>query len=219
MGSIKITEVIRFVKADSGITYVQPESHKEYCHHCDYSHNEDLKQYSGLDIEIRRQCPACNGRGKIKGTRLYKGKEQNIRKRCPQCNGHGVIDLPEVNVLGKCPKCNGTHIVTKTSSVCDTLTDADVQTMFELIDWNDSVVEERDETFNEGYLGIGLVGGCTDYGRYLDMTNEQFYEEVKNNFINGYHQYVHFVKKDKVPTAIKIQKHRSGWNLKPIYNS
>ena len=89
--------------------------------------------------------------------------------------------------------------------------------MFTLIDFEDTFVENRNESFNEGFLGIGLVGGITDYGRYLALTPAQFHKEVEDNFLNGYHQYIHFVKEGKLPAAIKIKKHKSGWVLKPVF--
>ena len=73
-------------------------------------------------------------------------------------------------------------------------------------------------SFNEGYLGIGVVCGCTDYGRYKKMPPDEFKEEVKQSFLRSYRQYVTILKDGKLPFEILIRRGESGWNAYPIYN-
>jgi hypothetical protein len=213
----------RFIKTDLGIIYKDPVTYKIECDHCNYSTRDWGRdagnvEFDGKEVQHTETCATCNGKGKIKGERKYKGAIQKIKKTCSDCNGHGWKELETPLILGPCKHCGGTHIETKTASLCDWMTKDDLDMVFELIDWDDSVILNRDANFYEEYLGLGIVCGVTDYGRYKSMSPEQFKTEVTESFYRFGHQYISIYKKEKFPFVLKISKHNSGWMVKPIYN-
>lgn len=199
-------ELTRLLKIDDKIVYNDNGVFKD----CMCTYNQE---YEGLSISYTDICTTCNGKKTFSSMR---GNKQ-INVKCKTCGGDGYVRLDKPKINGKCEICNGTlkdYNILKT----DTIHVDDVKLLSELIDFeNTKGSENTKQTFNEGYLGIGIVGGITDYGRYLKMSEEEFKQEVLKNFLSGYHQYCHFIRRDKMVNSIIIKKHDSGWSLIPIF--
>lgn len=179
---------------------------------CNCTYTRDGK-YAGLSVQFAEPCTECNSKGWVKGTRGGKP----IRKKCPSCKGSRYIYFDEPKVLGKCPECKGS--LKKKPSITDNVHIADKRFLFNLIDFDSTTGSANTEqTFNEGYLGIGLIGGITDYGRYLKMNQDEFKMEVHKHFVDsGFLQYAHIVKDGNVLSKIRLHKNNSGWSLIPVF--
>jgi RecJ-like exonuclease len=179
---------------------------------CMCTYNERYPELIGKKYSFTEKCEKCNGTGKIPGIRGGK----KINKKCPDCEGNSYITLEKPIIFGNCPECDGKKYHSNVNT-CDNITKKDISLLYDLIDF-ENMRKSENSTFNEEYLGFGIVGGVTDYGRYLKMSPEEYKEEVKSNFINGYHQYVAFLNKNKdVCKSIKINKTSSGWFLYPCF--
>lgn len=164
---------------------------------------------TGIRKNWTRTCIVCNGKGKL----LPLPGKKNKRK-CKKCEGHGYVslDIPDEFPCERCEQ-KGILPVDRTSKI---EIKEHLDQMFNLIDFENNIAGKQ--TFNEGYLGFGIVGGVTDYGRYLKMSSDEFKQEVKENFYNGFHQYCHYENKDRnLPIKIIIKKTSSGWFLYPIF--
>lgn len=177
---------------------------------CTYNEHPELigKKYSWT-----KKCEHCGGTGKIKGLRSGK----TINKKCPVCGGNGYNRLDEPIIHGNCTVCDGLLYHSKVNT-CDNVSKKDIELLLNLIDF-DNVHISKQSTFNEEYLGIGIVGGVTDYGRYLNLNPDEYKESVIKSFRDGYHQYISFLnrKTSEVCNIIKINKTPSGWSLYPIF--
>jgi hypothetical protein len=114
----------------------------------------------------KKVCWDCKGSGKKTQNVLCPHYHQPVRKFggiCPVCksknrNDHKIIRTEVVT----CYECEGTGET--------------MPNMYESLDFSDLIqyIEIKtftgmhNSSFNEGYLGIGIIGGYTDYGRYLD---------------------------------------------------
>jgi hypothetical protein len=161
----------------------------------------------GKEYEYTKQCHECNGQ-----KRFLKGKR---RYACKTCKGSGYVMRDERLETGACTRCKGTRQVPLTAY--DSMTDEDKEWIFANLFNFEKPYARPTSSFNEGYLGLGIVCGVTDYGRYQKMTPDEFYQEVKENFMRGYNQYVSILKDGKLPAEILIKKGNSGWFAYPIY--
>jgi len=185
------------------------------CSVCTYG---DEKNF-GLAVKHSYTCPTCKGKKRLPGTRTYGGKTQRIMKRCSDCGGNGFKMYEEAIVIGTCPHCEGKLYETKVS-IYDSTIREDLELLYELIDFEGTYTGAQ--TFNESYLGVGLCGGVTDYGRYLELSPDDFKKEVYKNFVEGHgRQYLTYMK-DHDPTKlcdkIIIKKSRSGYTLYPVWD-
>lgn len=161
----------------------------------------------GLSRLHAKKCPTCGGKGTVPN-----GKRN---RRCSECKGQCHVSC-EPYVVGICVNCNGTR--QEPTTAYDNMTDADKEWIFENLFNFDKPYAQPASSFNEGYLGIGIVCGVTDYGRYQKMSPEEFREEVKKNFFDHYCQYVAICDKQmSLPKEILIRKTSSGWFAYPIY--
>lgn len=161
----------------------------------------------GKEYQHTTKCLDCNGKGKnLKNGRNY---------RCKPCFGNGYTYLAESIVTGDCKRCNGTSQVP--ADRFNSMNAIDREIIFGLFNF-DKPYTAQTSSFNEGYLGIDIVAGVTDYGRYTDMTPAEFKVEVKQNFTSGYMQYVSLLDRNgNLPKEILIAKKRSGWFAYPVY--
>jgi RecJ-like exonuclease len=162
----------------------------------------DGKSYSHIE-----DCKACRGKGKIpSGSRNYK---------CKTCSGNGYVRLETPTLQGDCRHCKGTQKVPLERH--STISKEEKEWIFENLFNFEKEYAAGYNNFNEGYLGIGVVCGVTDYGRYISMTPQEFKEEAKQRFLEGYLQYVSLTDADQLPAEILIRKGKSGWFAYPIY--
>ena len=163
----------------------------------------------GKDYQYVETCYTCNGeKFSLKGKRRY---------ACKTCRGAGYVMREKPLLTGNCRTCNGTREVPLTSY--DQVTDEDKQWIFNHLFNFDKPYTRPTSSFNEGYLGLGIVCGVTDYGRHLKMTPEEFYQEVKENFMRGWCQYVSIMEDGKLPTEILIKRANSGWFAYPVHEN
>lgn len=111
-------------------------------------------------------CWECNGTKEVEHNILCPHYHKTVRKfggKCPVCNAknqhsHKVIGSEII----PCPRCNATGEI--------------FPNMYSSLDFSDLIQYIEIKTyeglhmsnFNEGYLGIGIIGGYTDYGAYID---------------------------------------------------
>jgi len=181
-----------------------------------WSRFKDRSDLNGKSFDWRETCQTCKGKGKIKGTRKYRGKDQIITKRCPDCKGDGWFAVEPHNIR-PCDHCGGTHKLSdkRHINICNWPTQNDRKLLAELIDFDN--FESGPQSFNDEYIGWGICGGVTDYGAYLNLTEEQFRAEVIDNFLKRGDQYTTFMRNGVVCNRIRIKKSRSGYTLYPCY--
>lgn len=159
---------------------------------------EDGRQY-----EYATTCTACNGNKKVpskNGNRLFK---------CKPCSGSGWVSLENRVDVGVCRKCEGTLKVPLT--ITDVINSEERDWVFNnLFDFNAPYTGSYSE-INEGYFGFNIVCGCTDYGRYKLLSEDDFRSMVKESFDKTYIQYISLMKNNKLPTKIVIRRGDSGW--------
>jgi len=167
------------------------------CSWCD-----DGKQYIFTET-----CKTCDGKKRfLKGNRRYK---------CKTCSGTGYTMLDQRIEDGACRHCEGTRKLPL--GAYDNMTEEDKHWVFVNLFNFDKPYTKPTSSFNEGYLGFGIVCGVTDYGRYKKLTPEEFKEEVRESFMNGWLQYITLTGKEGyLPTEILIRKGDSGWFAYPI---
>jgi len=175
------------------------ENRTHECSFCD-----DGKKYAYTET-----CVDCNGNKKfLKGSRHYK---------CKTCAGNGYTMLEKRIEVGACSHCDGKQYVPLTCF--DNIQEEDRQWIFDNLFNFEKPYTAHTSTFNEMYLGFGIVCGITDYGRYKNMTPSEFKEEVKSIFMNDFCQYASILNKEgHLPTEILIKKGESGWNAYPVYD-
>jgi len=197
---------------------------------CTYiAHNDRItEECIGKTFEIFKPCPECDAKGYIKKEKKAFGKMQMCKVKCEHCNGDGRIWFEKPIITGVCPKCNGKLYETKVS-VYDSAIEADLAILYEIIDFEGTY--EGKQTFNESYLGIGLCGGITDYGRYLKLNPEEFKQEVWKQFVQSHgRQYLTWMKmttkngrREYDPELfcdkIIIKKSSNGWTLYPVWDN
>lgn len=121
----------------------------------------------------------------------------------------------------ECSICNGAKQLD--TDFCSNVSKEDRQTLCDMIDFA-TPYDGASSGFNEGYLGLGILAGVTDYGRYRDMTEDAFQAEVKRHVMEYHLQYATFAKKDKanpgqfiIPKKFTVRKGQGGWFVYPQY--
>lgn len=172
------------------------EGRTRECNRC-----EDGKNYIYTE-----DCRTCGSTGKIKqGTR---------NRKCSECGGNGYKRLPEKIEDGLCHTCGGSRTVSL--GEYDSVLKEDKEKIWGLFNFEKPFTGGF-SSFNEGYLGMGIVCGVTDYGRYKKMTEEEFRGEVKESFMGGWLQYISIMRDKKFPLEILIRRGESGWHAYPIF--
>lgn len=165
--------------------------------------------HDGKILHFTEPCENCRSTGWVKKP----GKKR--KSRCLVCDGTKHVRLLQPKVYKDCENCSGQGV--RPINMYDQITKEDKELIFSLLfDFTEYL--HGKSTFNEEYLGFGLIAGVIDYGRYLSMNNEQFIDEVKKNFMSRYIQYVSIHKNEKLPIKIIIKKHSTGWSALPIYD-
>lgn len=133
--------------------------------HKGYTYNTESRQITFTEVE----CSRCKGTGEIEqgiSCPLYwKPVKKYPNHKCPHCgaknkDSHGLIG----NEIVKCDKCHGTGKFT--AGMYDSLDFQPVMKYIEVKILNGVHVA----SFNESYLGIGIIAGVTDYGDYMDKS-------------------------------------------------
>jgi hypothetical protein len=130
--------------------------------------------FDGYDYETETRqvtfknqvCWECNGTKEVEHNILCPLYHKPVRKyggKCPHCNAknqhsHKVIGSKII----PCPRCNATGEIM--SDMYSSLNFSDLIQYIEIKTFEGVHMS----SFNEGYLGIGIIGGYTDYGRYID---------------------------------------------------
>jgi hypothetical protein len=133
--------------------------------------------YDGLeyDTETRqvtftdKVCWDCKGTTKVTRYDLCPNNHQVTHgKPCKYC---GAKNRHSHQVVGShvetCSMCKGTGLIRT-----DLYTMVDLRGLFENVEVKFGTAH-RSGNLNEGYLGLGILAGCTDYGRYLTTENPQ----------------------------------------------
>ena len=165
---------------------------------------------NGLTYSYTENCTECQGE---RAYRVIKGKR---RYKCPTCSGRGYRMLSERKLKGTCTRCNGTYKIPRTAY--DDSSQEEKQWIFDNLFNFEKPYTGQSSNFNEQYLGLGTYTGCTDYGRNLKMTPEEFKKEVYNSWMSGYNQPIGLVSKEGyLPKEVLMRRHKNGWTAYPIY--
>lgn len=175
---------------------------RKNCHGC----------YGSGTTATKISCPTCKGTGR--GPRGGRGK-------CLNCFGSGHSWDHENRAI--CQRCDGIN-----------------PDKHEAEDWTDRVpaealnalaveyvTQDRAGTFNEGFLGLGSLWSCTDYGRAWDaLTGPNgprnvvpFLAKVVKELLDGGTQACKLLPKDydrksqtqTLPAGVIVQVHRNGY--------
>lgn len=161
----------------------------------------------------RKTCPTCNG--------TRRGKRGKVNA-CKDCFSGMVVDPTKAVV---CEGCNGTTIIPETDT--DYASAEFMQQVFKLAPIT-VTTQNRGQSFNETYIGLGLFYGCTDYGRANDAykTNPQaFVASLPDMLAKERHQYSSFTKTDKTTGIITLCSAfvavitNDGMNIRPVFNT
>jgi len=171
---------------------------------------KDCSCDAGLTYSYTEKCPECHA---DRNYRITKGKR---KFKCPTCTGKGYVMLSERKLNGTCTRCNGTARIQRTAY--DNSTEEERQWIFDnLFNFNKPYTGQSSD-FNEQFFGIGTYTGCTDYGRNLKMTTEEFKLEVYRSWMSGYNQPVGLVNKEGfLPLEVLMRRHSNGWSAYPIF--
>jgi hypothetical protein len=162
---------------------------------------------TGKQYRHAEDCKDCNGKGKI--------KTYGRNKKCKTCDGRRIVYLETPKLVGDCHYCKGTG--RRSFDLYREALKADLEWIFDnLFNFKDPY-EGRTSEFNEQYLGLGLIAGIVDYGRYLSMTEDEFKNEVKYHFLTRHNQYISLTKNGKLPKEVRIKRGRSGWSAYPVW--
>lgn len=197
----------RFTQTSNGLIYSKENIFRQ-CFHC---YHEKFPELLGKSYTFADVCPTCQG---AKTILKFEKKGRICSKKCYTCFETGIVKRDTPKILGICQYCNGTLKIEAKDT--DSLSKEDAELLSTLIDFKNTFTQSN-TPFTEEYLGIGICGGITDYGRYLKMTEEEFQQEVKQHFINRHNQYCAFLKGNQVVKAIGVYKSKSGWTLKQIF--
>lgn len=116
------------------------------------------------------ECWNCKGSGKDKRFNLCpndgRGNKGFIKGKCKHCEttraaNHNRLESFKVTRCAFCDNSSGLKLYNEFDSSVDAGLLAD---NIELIVLDNS---NQGSTFNESYLGLGLIGGVTDYGSYI----------------------------------------------------
>ena len=128
---------------------------------------------------------------------------------CWNCSSDSYKPVP----THTCSICNGTKQLDMDR--CSNVTDEDRRTLCDMIDFV-TPYQGKASGFNEGYLGIGILAGLTDYGRYMKMTEAAFHDEVKSHVMKYHLQYAGLTNKDGImPKKFVVRRGQSGWFVYP----
>lgn len=160
----------------------------------------------------RKNCPKC------KGTRRG---PRGGRGGCRECFNGKVADFD--NPV-QCPRCEGTKEVEETycsrpseDIVRQILENREIRVFF----------AQRGMSFNESYLGLGLIGGCTDYGRTwkeLESRSQEvidtFIKKVYEEIVRRSNQVCHITKSKNDLTLFHhavIIVNPDGYSVRPSF--
>lgn len=152
-----------------------------------------------------KPCPKCRGTNRTKGGT---GKGQ-----CRHCFQGRIVDF---NTWETCGRCNGTG-----TNQADRYSYVPKVVMTEIL--RDMPIRihrsGRRQTFNEAYLGIGLVYGCTDYGRYKQLSDEELADHVRKGMSEQSTQGTNICRKEdnRICTAIDVLCHDQGYSVQAAW--
>lgn len=172
-----------------------------------------MKIENGKLIYEETVCWDCNGTLKVTRHTLCPNWGKPVNKfpnrECPDCKsnnkhshqtvGSYIIECQTCNATGKIMENAYTHISQDQWNV--------LQSNFKF-----SVVRmNRGATFNESYLGLGALYGCTDYGRITAKTDEEILKIVPTD---GHPcQPVGWMKKGELPKELIILVRNDGYSV------
>jgi RecJ-like exonuclease len=144
--------------------------------------------YDGLDYDTdtrkvtftKKVCWDCKGTGLVTRAVLCPryGRKQ-AGKACEHCGSKSQHNHKAIgDKIVKCSTCVDGYILS------DMYTSVNVTALLQHIDF-EFTTSRRSTSFNEGYLGIGVFAGCTDYGRYMEGGNPK--ENIMKDLNNSFH--------------------------------
>ena len=151
-------------------------------------------------------CHQCNGAGRFDyGVACPNYGRKMHGKHCKYCGSRNQFDHKMIGTENRvCGRCNGKgYLEVDNFSFCDASS---------LIPFITVTVmhANRGETLNEGFLGIGLLAGCTDYGASINWTKEQFVDEIVKDC--QFTQLGNLVSTEGyLPTNIIVVVRNDGW--------
>lgn len=114
-----------------------------------------------------------------------------------------------------CSICNGSKSLVMDR--CSSVTEDDRKALCDMIDFA-TPYNGKSSGFNEGYLGLGILAGITDYGRYMKMTEAEFQAEVKGHVMKYHLQYAGLTNKaGDLPKKFTVRRGQSGWFVYPVF--
>ena len=147
-----------------------------------------------------KTCPKCHGTQRTKGG---KGKGH-----CNACLRGTVVDTTK---RVPCGRCNGTNSVP-----ADRYTAIPKTVLAEILNIVPIRIHRsgRKQTFNEAYLGYGMICSVTDYGEYKQKTDEQLVEYIKKELSDDYIQACKLLdRQERLCTSIGVYCNNNGYSI------
>lgn len=163
--------------------------------------------YGKGDGPTRIDCPTCKGTGK--GARGGRGG-------CRNCHGNGQAYDHDLRVV--CPHCGGAPASKSRETWTDTAPIDAVMSMSLVV-----MRQDRGGSFNEGFLGLGCLWSCTDYGeRWKREDDTPLLEEIAGKLRTDRTQACKIIAGERdrdtetMPLAagLVIVLHRDGYSLR-----
>ena len=184
---------------------------------------ENILSFDGYtyNIETReitftqKVCWNCKGNKLAeRGVLCPRNGRKQRGKACEHCGSRSADNHKSVGKKwAECHTCEGTGTET-----CDDYSSLDMSALLEFINIV-SLDGLRSASFNESYLGRGIIGGCTDYGRYLNETDGTIesviaYARRESVERNSHTQALNLIDKDnRLITTAVLKMNRDGWSL------
>lgn len=176
-----------------------------------------MKNLFGNLIFEEIECWDCKGTKESHRNKLcpnsYKSTRRNGRTSCEHCgakNKHSHKTIGEYTVPCTTCEAKGTRMETSHDNL-----PVEIYKNFQF----EIAGEKYRTSFSDQYLGLGLVGGATDYGRMQKFAATHTPNEVINLIKNEYdgRQAIQFLKNGKLPNKIVISIGDGGYAVRPIW--
>lgn len=141
-----------------------------------------MRLENGKMVYEMHPCISCDGKGQVNEILDCPNDRMKMRgQKCPHCGTtnchHSFISTGKMRPCGYCDGAGK-----KMEDRCDSIPDE----MWKALKFKVYRTNQH-TTFNDAYLGFGSVWSCMDYGRHMEMTDDELIAKVRDegNYIQA----------------------------------